>query len=101
MPSIVVNQGIFGEMFGTDEMRALFADRALVQRYLDVEAALARAQARLGIIPQEAATAISAVAHVERVDFARLTERTEIVGYPILPLVGSFPPGLPTGRACQ
>lgn len=87
MPSIVINRGIFGEMFGTDEMRALFADRALVQRYLDVEAGLARAQARLGIIPQEAAAAISAVAQVERVDFALLAQRTEIVGYPILPLV--------------
>lgn len=87
MPSIVINRGIFGEMFGTDQMRALFADRALVQRYLDVEAGLARAQARLGIIPQEAAAAISAAARVERVDFALLTQRTEIVGYPILPLV--------------
>lgn len=87
MPSIVINRGIFGEMFGTDEMRALFADRALVQGYLDVEAGLARAQARLGIIPQEAAAAISAVARVERVDFALLAQRTEIVGYPILPLV--------------
>lgn len=87
MPSIVINRGIFGEMFGTDEMRAIFADRALVQRYLDVEAGLARAQARLGVIPQAAAVAITAVAHADRVDFARLSARTEIVGYPILPLV--------------
>lgn len=87
MPSIVVNPGLFGEMFGTDEMREIFSDRALVQRYLNVEAGLARAQARLGIIPQRAAEAISAVAQVDRVDFPRLTARTEIVGYPILPLV--------------
>lgn len=87
MPSVVINSGLFGEMFGTDEMRAIFSDRALVQRYLDVEAGLARAQARLGIIPQKAAQAISAVAQVDRVDFRRLTARTEIVGYPILPLV--------------
>ena len=58
-----------------------------MQRYLDVEAALARAEARLGIIPAEAARAITQVAEVERVDFTRLTERTQIVGYPILPLV--------------
>jgi 3-carboxy-cis,cis-muconate cycloisomerase len=103
MPPVVVNRGLFGEMFGTDEMRALFSDRALVQRYLDVEAALARAQARLGIIPGYAATAISAVAQVERVDFERLAARTEIVGYPILPLVeqlSAWPPdGL--GQYCH
>lgn len=87
MPSIVINSAIFGQMFGTDEMRDLFSDTALVQRYLDVEAALARAQARLGVIPAEAADAIVDVASVDRVDFARLSERTQIVGYPILPLV--------------
>jgi 3-carboxy-cis,cis-muconate cycloisomerase len=87
MPSLVTSGGIFGEMFGTHEMRAIFSDAALVQRYLDVEAALARAQARLGLVPDAAARAISDAAKVERVDFARLTARTEIVGYPILPLV--------------
>jgi len=87
MPSIVTAPGLFGDMFGTREMRDLFTDTALVQRYLDVEAALARAQARLGIIPPEAARAISDVARTERVDFERLTARTLVVGYPILPLV--------------
>ena len=87
MPVLVTSKGIFGEMFGTATMRALFSDRAMVQRYLDVEAALARAQASLGIIPAEAASAITAGANAERVDYERLTERTEIVGYPILPVV--------------
>jgi 3-carboxy-cis,cis-muconate cycloisomerase len=87
MPSIVVKSEIFGEMFGTDAMRELFSDRALLQRYLDVEVALAKAQAKLGLIPAKAADAIAAVASVERVDMARLSARTQIVGYPILPLV--------------
>lgn len=39
MPSIVINSHIFGERFGTDEMRALFSDHVLIQHYLDVEAA--------------------------------------------------------------
>ncbi|MCB1744673.1 MAG: adenylosuccinate lyase family protein, partial [Gammaproteobacteria bacterium] len=87
MPSVVVSNGVFGEMFGTEPMRAVFSDRNLVQRYLDVEVALARAQARLGIIPANAAEAIAAAATVDRIDLQRLARRTEIVGYPILPLV--------------
>jgi 3-carboxy-cis,cis-muconate cycloisomerase len=83
----VINSTIFGEMFGSDEMRALFSDTALVQRYLDVEAALARAQAKIGLIPMEAADAIAAAACAERIDFEKLSQRTQIVGYPILPLV--------------
>ncbi|MFQ5565580.1 MAG: 3-carboxy-cis,cis-muconate cycloisomerase [Paracoccaceae bacterium] len=87
MPSLVIKSHLWGNMFGTAAMRALFSDEAMVQRYLDVEAALARAQAGLGIVPAEAAEAITAVADVGRVDWSRLAARTRVVGYPILPLV--------------
>jgi 3-carboxy-cis,cis-muconate cycloisomerase len=87
MPSIVIGSKLWGDMFGTAPMRALFTDEAMVQRYLDVEAALARAQAGIGIVPAEAAAAITAVAEVGRIDWDRLSARTQVVGYPILPLV--------------
>jgi 3-carboxy-cis,cis-muconate cycloisomerase len=87
MASIVIGSKLFGDMFGSEEMRRLFTDEYVVQLYLDVEAALARAQARLGIVPEKAAEAITAAAHVENIDWPKLSERTQIVGYPILPLV--------------
>ncbi|NQW00141.1 MAG: 3-carboxy-cis,cis-muconate cycloisomerase [Rhodospirillales bacterium] len=87
MPPLVLQSNLFGEMFGSDRMRNLFADEAMVGRYLHVEVALASAQARLGIIPDDAAKAIAAAANVERVDWQRLQERSQLVGYPILPLV--------------
>lgn len=87
MVSVVIGSKIFGEMFASDEMRAFFSDDYIIQRYLDVEAALARAQAKLGIIPEDAAQAITDAAKVENIDWDRLRERTEIVGYPILPTV--------------
>jgi 3-carboxy-cis,cis-muconate cycloisomerase len=87
MASVVIGSKLFGEMFGAERMRNLFTDEYIVSRYLDVEAALARAQAKLGIIPSEAAKAITAAAQISRVDWKRLSERTQIVGYPILPLV--------------
>jgi 3-carboxy-cis,cis-muconate cycloisomerase len=77
---------VFGTLFGTDEMRGLFADRALVQKMLEVEAALARAEARLGIIPDAAAAAITAAASVERIDLEALGESTRHVGYPVVGL---------------
>lgn len=87
MVSVVIGSKIFGEMFASDEMRTLFDDDYIVQRYLDVEAALARAQAKIGIVPEKAAKAITEAAKVENIDWERLRERTEIVGYPILPTV--------------
>ena len=76
MPSIVIDSKLWGDMFGAAAMRALFTDEAMVQRYLDVEAALARAQAGIGIVPAAAAEAITAVAEVGRIDWDRLSART-------------------------
>ncbi len=87
MPSLVIGSRIFGDMFGTQEMRTLFGDTAMVQRYLDVEAALARGQAKIGIVPPEAADTITAEANTNKIDWDKLSARTQIVGYPILPLV--------------
>jgi 3-carboxy-cis,cis-muconate cycloisomerase len=87
MGSTVFDSVLFRDMFGTAEMRAVFTDEALVGRYIEAEVALARAQARLGVVPQEAAKAIEAAARSITIDFDKLRHETEIVGYPILPLV--------------
>jgi 3-carboxy-cis,cis-muconate cycloisomerase len=87
LPSTVFDSALFRDMFGTAEMRAVFSDEALVGRYLETEAALARAQARAGVVPQSAADAIHAAAQAVVIDFDKLRRETEIVGYPILPLV--------------
>jgi 3-carboxy-cis,cis-muconate cycloisomerase len=83
----VFDSVLFRDAFGTAKMRALFSDHALVQRYIDVEVALAKAEARTGVIPAEAAEVIARESTIERIDFDHMREETDIVGYPILPLV--------------
>jgi len=68
-------------------MHALFSDEARFQGWLDFEAALARAQARLGIIPQNAADEISSKAKVEFIDTAAMKAEFDRVGFPIVPIV--------------
>jgi 3-carboxy-cis,cis-muconate cycloisomerase len=85
--STVVDSILFRDAFGTPAMRGVFADRSLIQRYIDVEVALARAEARCGVIPAEAAEAIARESRLDRVDFEHMRHETDIVGYPILPLV--------------
>ena len=82
-----IDSVIFRGFFSTGEMHAVFTDRALVQHWLDIEAALARVQAGLGIVPAEAAEEIARQAHVENIDFEALRETMELVGYPIVGLV--------------
>ena len=87
MASSAIDSEIFGDLFGTPAMRHVFADETLIQRYLDVEAALARVQARMGIIPEAAAAEITAKASFEHFDFEEYKRGVARVSYPILPLV--------------
>jgi 3-carboxy-cis,cis-muconate cycloisomerase len=75
------------DVFGDEELLELFSEDALVEAWLEVERALALAQAELGIVPSKAAAAIAAEATADKVDLARLREGTRVVGYPILPLL--------------
>jgi 3-carboxy-cis,cis-muconate cycloisomerase len=85
--SHLLDSRIYRDMFGTPEMRDIFSDSSLVQAWLDVEAALARAEAEVGIIPALAAEEITHQAKADSIDLEALKQQTEIVGYPILPLV--------------
>lgn len=78
---------VFGVLYGTDQMRAVMGERAFLARMLEVEAALARAQARLGIVPPECAASITAAADVDRLDVAALRAATRNTGYPVVGLV--------------
>src|SRR5437899_10003743 len=87
MASTVVDSILFRDAFGTAKMREIFSDGALIQRYIDTEVALAKAEASVGVIPAESARVIARESRIERIDFEHMRHETEIVGYPILPLV--------------
>jgi 3-carboxy-cis,cis-muconate cycloisomerase len=78
---------IFRDILSSSECAAIWSDRTRTQYYLDFEAALARAQAQLGIIPQKAADEIVKHCVVDKIDFDELKKQTELIGYPILGVV--------------
>ena len=83
----VIDSQVFSGLFSTDAMRGLFDDRTRVQRCLDVEMALARVQARLGVIPAAAAVEINRHGDAGDYDLAELGVGTVRAGTPIVPLV--------------
>jgi 3-carboxy-cis,cis-muconate cycloisomerase len=87
MPSTVFDSAIYRDFFGTPAMRAIWSDEALVARYVEVEVALAQAEARVGVIPADAAKEIAAKADATKMDLAKLKSETDIVGYPIIGIV--------------
>jgi len=74
-------------LFATPEMAAVFSDETFVQRLLDVEAALARAQARAGMFPQAVAEAIGRRCRVDLFDLPALFRDAAEAGTPVIPLV--------------
>lgn len=64
----VFDHKLLADSWSTQDMRAVFCEENRVQKWLDVEAALAKAQAKLNIIPQEAADEIAKKAYYKFMD---------------------------------
>ena len=74
-------------LFGTPDMAAAFSGQAHVRGMLAFEAALARAEAQAGIVPESAAEAIAARSRLEFFDVERLYQDAVAAGTPAIPLV--------------
>src|ERR1700722_11245595 len=77
-------------MFSSAAMRAVVDDRARIQRMLDFEAALARAEAAVGVIPHEAVDPIVAAAQADKYDLAALAFAAPAAGNVLAPLVAAL-----------
>src|SRR6266568_5093193 len=87
MPSTIIDSEIFGDIFSAEPMRQVWSDENRTQKYLDIEAALARVQGGLGIIPADAAAEIVRNCALDRIDMDKLRVQTERIGYPVLGVV--------------
>lgn len=90
MASHVIDSILFKDQFGTERCRQIFSDENLVQKWLDVEAALAKAEGDLGIIPKEAAAEICKKARVELLDLHEMKKQIDKTYHPIVPLIRVF-----------
>ena len=78
---------LFDAYFTAPAMRAIFCDAGRVQGMLDFEAALARAEARVGLIPTEAVAPIEAACKAELYDYPALAQAIATAGNSAIPLV--------------
>jgi adenylosuccinate lyase len=99
MPSTAFDSFYLKDRYGSPAMRAIWDDRAMVQRWLDVEAALAAAEAELGLVPQAAARAIARAARVERLDLPAMKREFDTTWNPVMPLVNALRRVLPPASA--
>ncbi len=87
MPSHATESVLYGASFATPELRAVFSDENRVRKWYEVEVALARVQADLGMIPEPAAREIARRARVENVDLVEIGRGISETAHPIVPAI--------------
>lgn len=85
--SHIIDSRFFAGGYGTLEARQVFCDYRRMQRWLDVETALALSQAELGIIPAQAAQAMQQTAKLELLDLAAIQADIATTGHSLIPLL--------------
>lgn len=90
MPASPLDSALYRQLFGDDEAARLFSDAAEVRAMLLVEGMLARAQGRLGLIPEVSAAFIDRAAREVQIDPAGLAAETGVNGVPVPALVAAF-----------
>ncbi len=89
-----LDSALLGPLFANDDMRAVFGDRARLAAMLRVEAALARAEARFGLVPEALAAAIEAI-EADDLDISSIGAQTILSGVPTIPFVKAVQERLP------
>lgn len=87
MPVHPVDSIFFKDLYGSPEMRAIFDDTNLLQKWLDYEAALARAEVAAGIVPPEAAAEITRKARAELMDSAAIKRGIDRTVHPLVSVI--------------
>ncbi|MBZ0288426.1 MAG: hypothetical protein K8I30_12490, partial [Anaerolineae bacterium] len=87
MPAHVIDSLFFKDLFGSAAMRAVFDDLNLLQKWLDYEAALARAEAAVGIVPDEAAAEITRAAQAEYMDTDAIKRGVDKTVHPLVSVI--------------
>ena len=93
------DSAIYGHLWTTPEASALFSDEGRTQAWLDILAALAQAQADVGLIPPEAAAAIRGSADVSLLDLDVVAEQTRATGHSTMGLIRALRDVLPPAGA--
>ena len=84
---------LMDSLAATEALSRVFSDASVLQAMFDFEAALARAEARCGVIPAQAAETIATVARADAFDSAAVTELVRLslrAGTPATPLVNAL-----------
>jgi len=81
MPVHMIDSKIYGNAWGTDEMRTMFDEIPRTQAWLEIISSLAEAQAEVGLIPSKAVPEIIRICDVKKLDMDSLRKEYDQSGH--------------------
>ncbi|WP_042357670.1 adenylosuccinate lyase [Bacillus rubiinfantis] len=90
MPSSVIDSELYRGIYVSEEMRKVFSDESLLQKWLDSWVALAQAEAEIGIVPEAAAQEIARKAKYEDIDMKTIREGIVDTTHPLIVQIREF-----------
>ncbi|MGL5899571.1 MAG: adenylosuccinate lyase [Lactobacillaceae bacterium] len=90
MSSSLIDSELFKDQYSTEEMRKVFSERSQIQSWLDCWVALAKAEAKHGVIPKKAAIEIAEKANAENIDMDYVREGFKKTSHPLMPQIRAF-----------
>jgi adenylosuccinate lyase len=88
--SHIVDSRFYSSGYTTEEARQVFCDLRRLQRWLDVEVALAASQAELGAIPESAARELEKTARLDLLDLEAIKADIAKTGHSLIPLLNAW-----------
>lgn len=85
---------LFEDAFGTEEMREIFSEERFIETFMEVEAALARAEADVGVVPEAAAEEITEKASLEYLDLEEVERNVEEIGLFTMSIIEAWKDGI-------
>ncbi len=99
LQSHIVDSNFFRAGYSTDEARRVFCDFRRLQRWLDVEVALAISQANLGMIPLSAAEELEQTGQLSLFDLKEISDSIASTGHSLIPLLNGWQKVTPPAAA--
>lgn len=86
----ITDSRFYGHAYATAASRRIFCDVCRMQRWLDVEAALALSQAEVGLLNVQVAGEIATAARLEHIDLEAVSEGIRSTGHSLVSLLGAL-----------
>lgn len=90
MKTHAIDSELYKDLYGNKEIREIFSDKSLLKKWIEVELALAKAQAELGIIPEEAFKEIENKADINNFNIAEIRKGIEKTSHPLITFIRQY-----------